>query len=155
VRLVGDASWFAVFNLDEYKGKVFHQVRHPLPVVASLAGTELVAPWAEAARQHRARYIPLSGAPLVDAMRITADYVDECERIAARTWKVEEVDAELVLSIGEELGSTLDPEATAKRLAEAGDTVNARGHASLAWDDLPAGDCKRRLKAHAKTYGYA
>ena len=160
LRLAGDASWLALFHLDAYRGAVFHQVRDPIRVIASLASTSLDARWREgrtvASSYHayRSRHVVLTGDPLMDAMRTVDTYLAEAERAAQWTWRVEDVDGALICRIAAAIDkpiTEIDAQAAVRSVAT---TTNRRDHELLGWHDLPNGRIKDRLLAHAENYGY-
>lgn len=159
-RLVGDASWCAAFNLDAYEGHVFHQVRDTIKVVESMVAVE-VAPHRvdKAWPQYRRRYIDFSGDPLIDAMRITEAWLAESERLAEWTWRLEDVDADLVVALGERIGMKLRRDRVEAAMAEVPSDTNKKidkrdDQVRITWDDLPDGELKQRLIAFATQFGY-
>jgi hypothetical protein len=160
-RLVGDASWLAVFQLDEYRGKVFHQVRDPIKVISSLASVDFATarreePWAA----YRSGYIGgLSDDPVSDAMRAVDVWIAKISGMAERTWRLEDVDERLLHEISARIGRSLNPRRVRRAMADVGSDVNSKVGRSkvtleLDWDDLPNGPLKDRVLIHAESFGY-
>jgi hypothetical protein len=160
IRLLGDASWLALFNLDDFRGHVYHQVRDPIDVISSLAATSMNPEWrarhptSHAFHAHRSQYVTFSGDPLVDAMQFVNVYLTEAERVAERTWRVEDVDAEIIIQIAADIGRRLTREAAQAALRSVPPTTHGREHGLLGWDGLPDGPLKERLILQAEGYGY-
>ena len=157
-ELVGDASWCATFELDGYEGRVFHQVRDPLKVLRSAAALEV----AEHRRdndwyRYRTTRQEFTGDPVVDALLLVARWVREAERRAEWTWRLEDVDADLLVEVGARVGVPVAAEAAAAALAT--DRRNEkrdekRETYDFGWDDLPDLAVTERVRAHASRYGY-
>jgi hypothetical protein len=160
IRLLGDASWLALFNLDDFRGHIYHQVRDPIDVISSLAATSMNPEWrarhptSQAFHAHRSQYASSTGDPLIDAMLFVDAYLAEAERVAERTWRVENVDAEVIIQIATDIGRRLTREAAEAALRSVPPTAHSREHGLLSWDELPDGPLKERLSLHAEGYGY-
>lgn len=160
IRLLGDASWLALFNLDGFRGHVYHQVRDPIEVIASLATTSMNPEWRErhpkshAFHAYRSEYVTFGGDPLVDAMQFVDVYLTEAERVAERTWRVEDVDADIIIQIAADIGRRLTRQAVEAACRYVQPTTHSREHEPLGWDELPEGPLKERLILHAEGYGY-
>ena len=154
MRLDGDASWLATFQLDGYRGRVFHQVRDPIKVIRSLVGLDL------SSRQRNRRWTQyralvmggLSNDPVFDAMRIVDMWVTESEGVAERTWRVEDVDAELISEIAEAIGKQATPELDIPR--DLNTRTDIKQVVDLDWGNLPNSTMKDRLMNLAARYGY-
>lgn len=160
IRLLGDASWLALFNLNGFRGRVYHQVRDPIDVISSLASTSMNPEWrgrhptSHAFHRHRSQYVTFGGDPLVDAMQFVDLYLTEAERVAERTWRVEDVDSEIIIQIAADIGRRLTRQAVEAAFRNVPPTTHNREHELLRWDELPDGPLKERLILHAQGYGY-
>lgn len=159
--LRADASWFGVPALDDWAGPVWHQVRDPLAVIASMAVVELGddAPvWTGQYRAIRESFAgPLPADPVAAALRVVRVWWEAAEARAARTWRVEDVGADLLADLLGEFGVPVPPAAWVDQiLAKLGTDTNAhRSPLTLTWDDLPDGDDKDAVRAMAERFGYA
>jgi len=159
--LIGDSSWFALVPgaLDGWRGKVFHQTRHPLAVVSSFV---------HAPPDRRARSWPykvrtllreVPSDPLELAMALWHDSNVRAEEMTDRRWGVEDVSPMLV-SLLVLLGSgmsvtTCDEETAAAAIAAVPKNHNQHTDKQrLGWDDLPAGALKDDVRAMGERYGY-
>lgn len=144
--LDGDSSWCAVPFLDDFDGPVFHQVRHPLAVVASLVKAPLWGPY----RDLVAPIVKDDLEPLEYAVRVCLELNERCEQHAARRWRVEDVTAATVDAIATAVDLPVhDPEA-----AVASVPTNTNWHGlgfPVGWGDVPQAD---RLRDMAYRYGY-
>lgn len=159
-RLVGDASWCATFMVDDYSGQVFHQVRDTIKVIESMLAFG-VAPhrmhrtWP----QYRRRWMDFTGNPTVDAMTVVDTWFTKAENRSQWTWRVEDVDADLVVKVGRRIGKRISRQNAAAALAGLSRSTNRQqeerdNSIHLDWDDLPDGSLKDRLRGYAETYGY-
>lgn len=153
--LVGDSSWLATPVLGSYSGRIYHQIRHPLRCVSSMASGELFEDRAGRWYKVRIRHFEPTGDNLTDSLRCYVAFFDMAETHAERTWRLEDVDADLVMSVAKENDVDISPEDAQAAI----DTVPTdwNKHAdtlSLTLGDLP--DCpeKARLVEIAETYGY-
>ncbi len=157
-RLVGEASWCAVFNLAEYRGHVFHQIRDPLRVVSSLATTELDPSWEfednELFYEWRRRNIDLAGDPVLDAMNVVVRWTRESERCAEWTYRVEDFGEATIREIAERADIRVEQSKLRAALREVPTSANSRRHSALRWDDLPEGSAKTDLLSIATAHGY-
>lgn len=135
--LLGDSSWAATPHLESTDLTVYHQVRHPLKVLAS---------WAQIKDTEHGRIAwdalydligVTSGARLVDVARYITTVHDIAERHAVRSWRVEDVDAALVCAIAADSGVRVSPECAATAIASVPTDTNDHGTKPLAWSDLP------------------
>lgn len=149
--LVGDASWCAVPHLAAFDGTVWHQTRHPLAVIASLAEQPLWGPYAALA----ARYGHSdSDEPYAREAALWVDLNEACEG-ATRRWQVEEVDVDLVLELAARLGIDIDPVAAKNAVADTPTAVNShRAGPALDWSALPDTPVAARVVQLAVRYGY-
>jgi hypothetical protein len=146
--LVGDSSWCAVPFLAEYRGLVFHQVRHPLDVITSLVAQPEHGPYDELKRQIVTD--PHEG-PIAFAVASYLEVNELAEQFATGRWRVEDVDQGTLAEIGRAVG--IEPDVRA--LEAIPRNVN-RHHDQprLDWDDLPGGPLTADLDTLAKRYGY-
>lgn len=154
MRLDGDASWLATFQLDGYHGRVFHQVRDPMKVIRSLVGLDLSSRQRDRRwTQYRALVMGgLSNDPVLDAMRIVDMWVTESERVAERTWRVEDVDAELISEIAEAIGKQATPQVNIPHNLNT--RTDIKQVVDLDWGGLPNNALKNRIMDHAARHGY-
>lgn len=155
----GDSSWCATFELDGYGGHVFHQVRDPLKVVRSAAELEVAAhrrdnDW----YAYRTTLMEFTGDPVIDALLMVARWVREADRVSHWTWRLEDVDADLLVEIGDRVGLPVPHEAAAEALTQ---PVKRNAKADerdvrhdVGWDDLPDLEVTERVRAHAQRHGY-
>lgn len=157
-RLVGEVSWCATFHLEGYQGHVFHQIRDPLKVVASLATTELDPSWQATDNrlfyEWRRQSIGMTGDPIIDAMGVVLHWTRESERSSEWSYRVEDLDEATILEIAERAGLRVDWTKVRAALRAVPTTTNRRKHASIAWSDLPDGAVKAELLEIAGRYGY-
>lgn len=150
--LVGDASWCAVPELAKYDGLVWHQTRHPLAVIASLAAAPLWGPYAELAAPFA------ESVPEIPYAREAALWVFlnlACENYATRCWQVEEVDAELVEELGGRIGVPVSSSAALEAVSATSVTTNAHHEGRpIMWGDLPDLPVTACLVGMARRYGY-
>ena len=162
--LLADASWIATNYLDDYTGKVWHQVRDPLLVIESMVGNELFAPdderpdWVAPYEQERARwagYAP-DDDPLAKALRVVRHWWETAEKHAERTWRLEDMTPGLLLELGDAMGKTNLTLSYCRTVLDGlGSEVNKHvDHDGLSWDDLPDGDDKDVVRDLARRFGY-
>lgn len=154
--LHGDASWLAVPFLGDYQGAVLHQVRHPLDVIRSLVGIGMFTDPRHGGYQNLAfEHLPgLVGDDLTDAMRWYVGWNASCERFAHHRFRIEDLDASLLVQLAADVGHPVDRSTAVRALADVRLDRNSRRRAGLRWDDLPDGSLKRKLREMADAYGY-
>ena len=158
VRLHGDASWCAAFELNAYAGRVFHQIREPLATMRSLAALDVSphqrdSPWYAS----RTRHVTFTGDPVVDALSTADRWLVQSERVAEWTWRLEDVDADLVAEIGRRLGRRVNRGRVEAALSSADRNRKLdriREVYTFGWDDLPDGHAKDRVRRIAERYRY-
>lgn len=155
--LVGDASWLAVPYLPTYRGTVIHQVRDPLGVISSLAGTRFFSdedthgPFHSFACQHFA----VTGDDLADAMRWYVEWNQRVEPHSSFRFRIEDISSELLRTLASEVGEPQpEPSAIEEALARVPSTLNSRKRRLLGWDNLPESPIKAELRRVATRYGY-
>lgn len=155
--LDGDSSWLAVPFLEAFDGPVLHQVRDPLAVVRSLVGIRMFSDAVHGAfRWFMFAHLPgLTGDDVTDAMRWYVEWNRRCEESATMRYRVEDVDAALLVDIAGRAGFNVSREEAEAALEDVGNRFNARRRADLDWDDLPEGALREELLAAAARYGYA
>lgn len=163
--LLADASWIATNYLDEFDGKVWHQVRNPLAVIASMVGNELFDPdddrpdWVvpyESERRKWAGYDP-DWSRERKALSVVRHWWETAEKHAERTWRVEDFTPGLLLELADEMGrKNLTLSYCRAVLDTLGTDVNKHvDHDNeLGWDDLPECDDKDRVREMAAGFGY-
>jgi hypothetical protein len=151
--LAVDSSWCAIPTLDRFDGIVWHQTRHPLDVISSHARTwKQSGPyWPLKRRTFRAP----TGNLIVDAMAVYVDANTTCERYAVRRWKLEDVDAALLVTLGADLHIPVTVAAATEAIRKTPRNVNQHSTGRrLTWDDLPAGSLLDDLLSISTRYGY-
>lgn len=136
-----DCSAPALFYLDRYQGKVWHQTRNPLKVVESIARTVAIG--------------TSDGERLINAMKTYLDANLMAEKYASRRWRVEDIDSQIITDIVTSLGFTPDRNQIDLALNLVSKTSNAHvsGY-SLLWGDLPDSLVKEKLINMGERYGY-
>lgn len=155
-KLVGEASWIATNHLDDYDGVVFHQIRHPLKVIRSLINGELLEEWARPYLD--AKLEPIGGSSgdyLDDMVRFVAHNLETAEKHATYTWRLEDVDIDVVRTIAGHIGRDIDEARVAEAIAHTPrDTNQHRAKPAIAWADIPDSDAKSTIERIANQYGY-
>lgn len=161
--LVGDASWIATNYLDEYEGRVWHQVRHPLLVIRSLLAGELFdgdAPdWVEPFETERRRWAGYNpdDPPEIKAMRVVAHWWQTAEKHAQRTYRIEDMTPGLLVELCDELGADVPLRYARIVIDRHGTETNAHNPdkaEGVRWADLPDCDDKRLIADMAAGFGY-
>jgi len=145
--LDGDASWQAIFFLRDYRGPIYLQVRDPLAGIASLAKYTVFPDW-------WAKFCKTDD-PLENG--ICAYYFRNLiyEPIAARRWRVEDVDADLLIWLGELAGKDIPRPLAERAIRQTSQTTNHYGDTRrLTWNDLPDNWITAQLRLMAVRYGY-
>ena len=163
-RLIGDASFGVVPYLDEFKGVVLHQVRHPLSVLASMLATNFF----DRPENYDPYYrLITSVIPTIDrldsqmlkAMHFIVVWNKLCEDEAVLRWRLEDLTAETICRATEVVGHK-------RTLADCRDAIAIvpRGinrleqhgirRIELDWGDLPDCNEKTNLAELASRYGY-
>ena len=143
---LGEWSAQAVPFLEDYTGVVFHQVRHPLKVIASYVhrGT-FESPSVEA------RFIidhsGVSGSPVEMAARFWVVWNRLCEKRADVRWRLETFDAATLEKAGDMLGVPVINPTEALGVPPA----NTSPAPPLVWDDIPN---RSEVSELAAEYGY-
>lgn len=147
--LLVDSSWCAVGHLDGYQGAVFHQVRHPLSAISSLAAHPDWGPYAE-----------WRGYPTIEdqaelAMLTYVDWNQRCELLASQSWKVEGLGSSAIWAVADAVGVGVSAEDVFAALASVPRNVNDHGTATrFTWATLPDNRYKPAVMAMAERYGY-
>lgn len=158
IRLVGDASWCATFEVDDYRGRIFHQIRDPLETLRSVASVEVAQhrtgnPW----YRHRTQFVDMTGDPLVDAVQVVDVWLTKAEEVSEWTWRLEDLDVDLVAEIGRRVGRKVDRVAAAEALRSATrneKTDEKRTTYEFGWENLPERAESERIREIAQRYGY-
>ena len=156
LRLQGDSSWVATFQLDTYTGKILHQVRDPLKVINSFVRyTPKPPPPGDGPR--RSDFFEETGDRLVDALQIVVTWVHKAEEIAEWDYRVEDIDTELLLEICERIGHPVSRDVAVAALEAVSTKTNQ--HVSdtegrLRWEEIPDMPLKSQAMAISERYGY-
>lgn len=148
-----DSSWCALaVGLDGYSGHVWHQVRHPLDVVSSFVKQPPHDPY-RALKNRLLDVVPDS--PVEYGMAACGAYLTATEKVAERTWRLDDIDAELIVDLAAAVGITVTPATADTALAIVPRTYNLHGSGErLGWDDLPAGSLRDELADWARRWGW-
>jgi hypothetical protein len=158
IAILGDASPLAAPFAKDFNGLVIHQVRHPLGVIGSLAGSArtrnllIHGPDGE----FLARHFVARGDVLDDAMRYYVEWNARCERHDAYLrYRIEDLDARRLLRIADMIGQVVDDAAVARALEVVpADFETQDSAATPSWSDLPEGPSRDALMRQADRYGY-
>lgn len=116
-----ESSWLALPHVEAgFDGAVFHQVRHPLAVVSSLLNGQMQANWALPFAHYQQAHLhgEYPDDPTEFAIRFVVDWNLRCELVAEETWRVEDVNDEVVRMVAHACGITPDPDRVAAALAD-------------------------------------
>lgn len=143
-----ESSWAAIVEgLDDFDGAIFHQVRHPLDVISSLVKSQSTGEYA-AMRDRMFPQVPDD--PIELAMFNWFYFVEACEHVAHRTWRLEDIDAALIIDIAKAVDIEVTPAEAETALAIVPRTFNFHGEGrQLDWSDLPDGWLKNQIRAWA------
>lgn len=136
---------------------VWHQVRDPLNVVASLLAFRLFHnPQPHGFQgQYMRSFITLTGEPMRDAVRFTVTWLERCEQVSTAMWRVEDVNVELLVQLGDMLDVEVSEETARRAIQSTSRTKNRKQTPQpLGEKDLPLGDDTRRLLELRRSYGY-
>lgn len=149
--LVGDASWRAMPHLKDFKGVIFHQVRHPIPVLSSfiwLGKNRGLDEWKP--------YVDVDCPVEVGAMRVYSRWNQMCEQGNPYfRYQIEDITAELMFSFCFVIGMPRSFDDIQLLIEKMPRKINFHyKHKVISWDDLPDCDEKQELYKTAKRYGY-
>lgn len=138
-NLDGDASWLAAPLLHLYQGHVFHQLRDPIRVIDSLRNGEMFQPGVEYYLRYADLHTPGGFTDnLEGAVRFCAHWLQLCDERAELTWKLEDVDAPLLVELTRRVGKPCTLEQAQKALEAVPRNVNQHGpKPGIRWTDLP------------------
>jgi hypothetical protein len=153
-RLSGDASYFAVLYLPDYRGKVVHLVRNPVHVVRSLVGTGLLSHTEWRWVNPLLTYFDVTGDPVLDAMRFYLRWNRMIEPYADLRVRIEDFDQELpnVLRLIAPWRSRFRSVPPPRVPTDTNTKRRAEGIEVL--EDLPAGPDRDQLAVMGASYGY-
>jgi hypothetical protein len=163
-NLAGDASFGVVPFLNKFGGVVFHQVRHPLSVLSSIAATKFFEspvpylPYLELIEDCLPEIRQFAD-PILKAVYYVVRWNRMCEAIAQLRWRVEDLDAKTLRRAAEIVGFTRTHAECASALDAVPQDVNRlelRGLRRLrfGWQDIPTSAQKSDLAQMAIDYGY-
>ena len=151
--LDADSSWCALPEVlhGAYDGPIVMQVRHPLLTIASLTQSPDHGPYVPV----RERLMgPARGDALWWATMTWLQWTTIGEGVASDSWRVEDVDAELVGKLGWLVGRTITREDAERAVASTSTKTNDHETTlRLTWDDLPA-DLRGDVRGVAAGWGY-
>jgi hypothetical protein len=153
--LAGDSSWLSVRHLRLYRGRVYHQVDHPLKVVSRWNAMYADPLFSHAYRQERFLTSGVIVTELNDVVKSYLSYVRRIEERADLTWRLEDVAPSLVMVIARENGLMVYPEVAAYAVNETPTDYNTRtSEPYLEWADLPDTLETEALARVCEGYGY-
>lgn len=156
-RLQGDASWIATFQVTGFEGHVFHQIRDPLKVITSLVrGRPELVP-GTIPHEFRSRWVEMTGDPLQDAIAVVIAWVKRAEAVSEWTWRLEDVDPELLREICSRIDRPISEQRAARAFAAVSRSTNAHRTPDtlpLRWDEIPPSDLKDEVQSIARRFGY-
>lgn len=143
-----DSSWLATFEPD-LPPVVWAQVRHPVPCVASIATHEFEdGPWLP----WRTDHMELTGDRWRDACRAYVHWNRAALDRAERWWRVEDVDAWLVVALARRLGTTVEHDVALDAIAAVDPATNNRNRPAT--DGLPEVAEADEVRMLARELGY-
>lgn len=157
LRLDGDVSWPATFQLDDYQGTVLHQTRDPIRVMNShYLDLTTGHRRGKMVRRYRSQWVDLTGDPLTDVMLIYVSWFREAERHAEWTYAVETIDPEILAEVcWTGAGELVSEETTDAAIIRIWGATNQHAdQQELTWGDLPDCDLKAEAQDIAAEYGY-
>lgn len=136
--------------------EVFHQVRDPMATVGSLLTFGLFDrphTFGDAGR-NIVDWFAVGPDPVTSAVRYWTEWNVRCGQHATRRWRVEDVDADLLLDVGAWLGVAVN--APQDALDAVPTNTNRKGTpVKIGWDDLPDNADTQAAYKLAERYGYA
>ncbi|MEX2423097.1 MAG: hypothetical protein WD990_03870, partial [Acidimicrobiia bacterium] len=157
LRLDVDASWIATFQLDGYQGGVFHQIRDPIRVLNSLLNGKGGLRGGGRSYEVQAQWVDFTGDDFTDALLIVTTWLSEAERRAEWTWRLEDVDAALLVEICDRIGRPISIKHAERAISTVATDTNRHVDPSrrrLTWDDLPDSSLKSEAMTISRQYGY-
>lgn len=143
-----DSSWLATFE-DRLPPVVWAQVRNPVDCVASLAAHEFEdGPWLPWRTDHMA----LTGDRWRDACRAYVHWNRAALDRAERWWRVEDVDAWLVVDLARRIDLPVEHDVAVDALAQVATSTNNRNRPDA--DGLPDVAEADEVRALARELGY-
>ena len=144
----------ATFHLDGYRGHVFHQIRSPLLAMRSIAAVEVApnrhTPW----YHYRSQFVEFTGDPVTDAVLVADRWLTKAEELADWTWRLEDVDPDLIREIGRRIGRSVRIEPGMFDV-QRNEKPNVKSETfDFGWDDLPKLPETERVAKIAERYGY-
>lgn len=114
--ILADASWCALpLGLDDYHGIICHQVRQPLDVITSLV-RDPITRHPDYALLH-ARLVDADPKDLLTyAVRSWITYTEAAEKASVMTWRLDDINTELIAEIGHLADVFLKPAAIVRAL---------------------------------------
>ncbi len=149
-ELVGDASWRAMPYLEQFEGIVFHQVRHPLPVISSLI-------WLGKNRglDEWKAHIDIDCPVEIGAMRIYTRWNQMCEQGNPYfRYQIENITPELIFAFCLVVGMPRSLEKIEFLIKKMPRKINYHNKKIISWDCLPDCDEKVELMKISKRYKY-
>lgn len=154
--LDGDASWLAVPYLHTYQGHIFHQIRDPIVVIRSLRNGDMFGDDVTLFTQFADLNTPGGFKDDVEsAIRFMVHWLQTAEKHAELSWRVEDVNPQLITDICRRLGRPLEESRARAAVEQTPRNVNEHGHhPTIRWADLPDLPETRWLRTFAERYRY-
>lgn len=107
--------------------------------------------------RYRSQWVDLTGDHPSNVLRIYVAWIHEAERRASRFWRLEDLDAELLASICQDIGHPVSIEQAEGAIESVSVATNRHTDPTnqpIDWDDLPEGSLKEQAMSIARRYGY-
>ena len=149
----GESSWLAVPFLDDFDGKVIHQIRHPVKTINSFVSVRAL----DTSRMNNQyvrfinKHFDLTGNQLEDSMRYYLEWNQKIEKHEGIRVRLEEIN-ESIPKIMDYLGYPC-PE-NYKEIVKSSKKMNSRSNPQVTYKDLPKGKLLDQLTEMAERYGY-
>lgn len=150
-----DVSWVAASQLAGFSGTVFHQTRDPLRVLESVLAAGIFEQPGPLLRRTLIRLVPDldDHPPVVSAMRAIVAWIETVEEQSELTWRVEDLDTDLLIELSGRLGSEIT-ESRARRALERVERSEVQAPSPLTPEDLPGGPIKDAFLSLVRRLGY-
>ena len=149
----GEVSWMVVPYLQDFKGTILHQTRHPVKTINSFVSMRGFDP----TRMHNKyirfidQHFHMTDNLIEDSMRFYIEWNKKAEERAVHTFQIEKIAEELprvFREIGEECPSHY------REVIEKSQKLNSKSKPIVTYEDLPKGKLLDELAAVSEAYGY-